>query len=101
MIPYCICLYDGSNHKVFYISDYDHLGSNFTTKEKSDIMLKDSINFLLKPKYSGYKVYAHNFSALLGYFDGIFLMKILTEMDGVVKPVIRDGKFIETKIFYD
>jgi DNA polymerase type B, organellar and viral len=60
-------------------------------------MLKDSINFLLKPKYSGYKVYAHNFS----YFDGIFLMKFLTEVDGIVKPVIRDGKFIETKIFYD
>jgi hypothetical protein len=60
-------------------------------------MLKDSITFLLKPKYSGYKVYAHNFS----YFDGIFLMKFLTEIDGVVKPVIRDGKFIETKIYYD
>jgi hypothetical protein len=95
MIPYCICLYDGSNHKVFYISDYDHL--NLTVKEKSDLLLKDSIIFLLKPKYSGYKVYAHNFS----YFDGIFLMKFLTEVDGVVKPVIRDGKFIETKIFYD
>jgi hypothetical protein len=25
MIPYCVCLYDGSNHKVFYITDYDHL----------------------------------------------------------------------------
>lgn len=97
MIPYCICLYDGSNYKVFYITDYDHLGSNLTIKEKSDLMLKDSVLFLLKPKYSGYKVYAHNFS----YFDGIFLMKILTEIDGVVKPVIRDGKFIETKIFYD
>jgi DNA polymerase type B, organellar and viral len=95
MIPYCVCLYDGSNYKVFYITDYDHL--NLTIKEKSDIMLKDSITFLLKPKYSGYKVYAHNFS----YFDGIFLMKFLTEIDGIVKPVIRDGKFIETKIFYD
>jgi DNA polymerase type B, organellar and viral len=95
MIPYCVCLYDGSNHKVFYITDYDYL--NLTVKEKSDVMLKDSILFLLKPKYTGYKVYAHNFS----YFDGIFLMKILTEMNGVVKPIIRDGKFIETKIFYD
>jgi hypothetical protein len=95
MIPYCICLYDGSNHKVFYITDYDHL--NLTVKEKSDLMLKDSILFLLKPKYNNFKVYAHNFS----YFDGIFLMKILTEMNGVVKPIIRDGKFIETKIFYD
>jgi hypothetical protein len=95
MIPYCVCLYDGSNHKVFYITDYDHL--NLTIKEKSDLLLKDSITFLLKPQYSGYKVYAHNFS----YFDGIFLMKFLTEVDGVVKPVIRDGKFIETKIFYN
>jgi hypothetical protein len=97
MIPYCICLYDGSNYKVFYITDYNVLGPNLTIKEKSDLMLKDSITFLLKPKYSGYKVYVHNFS----YFDGIFLMKFLTEIDGVVKPVIRDGKFIETKIFYD
>jgi DNA polymerase type B, organellar and viral len=95
MIPYCVCLYDGSNHKVFYITDYDHL--NLTIKEKSDLLLKDSITFLLKPQYSGYKVYAHNFS----YFDGIFLMKFLTEVDGIVKPVIRDGKFIETKIFYN
>jgi len=95
MVPYCVCLYDGANHKIFYITDYDNL--NLTIKEKSDIMLKDSILFLLKPQYSGYKVYAHNFS----YFDGIFLMKFLTEVEGVVKPVIRDGKFIETKIFYN
>jgi hypothetical protein len=95
MIPYCICLYDGSNYKVFYITDYNHL--NLSIKEQSDIMLKDSITFLLKPKYSAFIIYAHNFS----YFDGIFLMKIFTEIDGVVKPIIRDGKFIETKIYYD
>jgi guanylate kinase len=95
MIPYCICLYDGSNYKVFYITDYENL--NLTTKEQSEKMLKDSINFLLKPEYSGYIIYAHNFS----YFDGIFLMKIFTEIDCIVKPIIRDGKFIETKIYFD
>jgi len=95
MVPYCVCLYDGSSYKVFYITDYDHL--NLSIKEKSDLLLKDSITFLLKPQYSGFKVFAHNFSN----FDGVFLMKFLTEIEGVVKPVIRDGNFIETKIYYN
>lgn len=70
MFPYCVSIYDGNKFKTFYITDY----SFNTVQEQSDALLKDSIYYLLKPKYSGYKVYVHNFS----FFNGIFLMKIFS-----------------------
>lgn len=95
MYPYCSSIYDGQIFKTFYITDYEH---NFSSiEEQSKALLVDSILYLLKPKYSGYKVYIHNFS----YFDGIFIMKILTDLNILIKPIIRDGRFIETKIYYD
>jgi hypothetical protein len=63
-------------------------------------MLKDVINSLLKPKYSGYNIYIHNFSN----FDGIFLLNaIILYLDYnnmKVSPLIKDGKFINIKINY-
>ena len=58
-IPYLICFYDGKDKYSFYLSDY--------ASEKE--MFKACIESLLKPKYSGFSVYAHN----LSHFDGIFL----------------------------
>lgn len=44
-------------------------------------------------KYNRYKVYLHNFSS----FDGVFLLKILSGLSNNIKPVMRDGRFIELK----
>jgi hypothetical protein len=95
MYPYCSSIYDGKNFKTIYITDYENKFSSI--EEQSKALLIDSILYLLKPKYSGFKVYIHNFS----YFDGIFIMKILTDLNILIKPIIRDGRFIETKIYYD
>jgi hypothetical protein len=76
--------------KFFYLSDYTN----------SSEMLKDVIDNLLKPKYSGYNIYIHNFSN----FDGIFLLNaIILYLDYnnmKVSPLIKDGKFINIKINY-
>jgi hypothetical protein len=42
-------------------------------------------------KYKNYKIYLHNFSK----FDGIFLLKALTNVENAsVEPIIHDGKLI-------
>jgi hypothetical protein len=58
LTPYCVSTFDGKQAYSFYITDYD----------SSEEMLKASINFILRRKYNGHRVYLHNFS----YFDGIF-----------------------------
>jgi hypothetical protein len=88
MIPYAICYYDGKKVNSFYLTDY---------KDSND-MLKDCINSLLKRKYTGYKIYVHN----LSNFDGIFLLKILSQIDNIhIYPTIKDGKMINIKLTYD
>jgi hypothetical protein len=84
MIPYALSIFDGKESISFYISDYTN----------SDDMLKNAIKYLMKPKFHNYKVYIHNFS----FFDGIFLLRILSEMtDITIKPIFRDGRIIELK----
>jgi len=97
MYPYCSSIYDGKNTKSFYILDYINDNNLYSIEDQSKSLLKDTISYLLKSKYSGYKVYSHNFS----YFDGIFLMKIFSELNLLIKPIIREDRFIETKIFFE
>jgi len=88
MIPYCICIFDGKISKSFYLTDY----------KNSQEMLIFAINFLLKRKYNGYKVYVHN----LSNFDGIFLMNIFSSIDNIkILPTLKDGKMINIKLSYD
>jgi hypothetical protein len=80
MTAYCVSLYDGKNFKSFYLTEYKD--------DKS--MLKESILYLMKRKYHGYKIYLHNFSN----FDAIFLLNILSSLSDKIKPIIKDGRFI-------
>lgn len=60
-------------------------------------MLKSAIRTIMKPKYHNWKVFIHNFS----YFDGIFLLRILSELtDLMIKPIIREGRIINLKFSY-
>lgn len=86
MIPYCVSIYDGKNVVSFYLNDY----------KDSNEMLKNSILYLMKRKYNGYKVYLHNFSN----FDGIFLLKVMTDLSDHIKPIIKNGKFIDIKFSF-
>lgn len=87
-IPYCISFFDGIKTFSFYLEDY---------KDSQD-MLTNCIYSLLKRKYNGYKVYVHN----LSNFDGIFLMKILSNIDNfTLNPIIRDGKLINLNISHN
>jgi hypothetical protein len=86
MSPYCVSIYDGKNVVSFYLSDY---------KDSND-MLKNSIIYLMKRKYNGYRVYLHNFSN----FDGIFLLRVMTELSNHIQPIIKDGRFINIKFSF-
>nr|YP_010691085.1 DNA polymerase [Phellinus igniarius]WBU93186.1 DNA polymerase [Phellinus igniarius] len=83
--PYCVNTYfvdsDGlERSQPFYLTDYNSPNN----------MLSAAINSLLYPKFNGYTVYLHNFSN----FDGIFLIRIFSELKVKVKPIIRDGRII-------
>jgi hypothetical protein len=85
LTPYLICFYDGKNFFSFYLSDYNSV----------EQMMLDCLKSILKRKYKGYNVYAHN----LGKFDIIFLFKYLLKL-GTIHPVIHNGKIIFLKINY-
>jgi len=85
LTPYLICFYDGKNFLSFYLSDYNSV----------EQMMLDCLKSILKRKYKGYNVYAHN----LGKFDIIFLFKYLLKL-GTIHPVIHNGKIIFLKINY-
>jgi hypothetical protein len=85
MIPYCISYFDGVKATSLYLSDY----------KDSDDMLATCITSLLQRKYNGYKIYVHN----LSNFDGIFLLRILSNIDNfILIPVMKDGKIINLNI---
>jgi hypothetical protein len=77
--PYAISIYDGKDKISFYLSDYP----------TSDEMLIAAISSLLRKKYDQYKVYIHNFS----HFDSVFMIKVLSNMNLNIIPLIRDGRF--------
>jgi hypothetical protein len=84
MTSYCVSIYDGEVFKSFFVTDY--------TDDKE--MLRESLKYLMKRKYHNYKVYLHNFSN----FDVIFLLNVITDLSDNVKPVIRDGRFINLRL---
>ena len=98
MVPYCICMciptkivnnnYAKSTlQKVsFYLSDY----------KNPDEMIEKAMTFLMQPNYHNYKIYVHNFS----HFDGIFLLRKITNLFQKVKPILRNGNIIYLKVYF-
>nr|QWO71398.1 DNA polymerase [Termitomyces sp. T32] len=87
MTPYSVSIYDGEAIMSFYLSDF----------KSTDEMLKSAIVSIMTPKYQNYRVYVHNFS----HFDGIFLLRILSELTEFnIKPVIREGRIINLKFSF-
>lgn len=78
----CISIFDGKIKKSFFIDD-------FLTSEE---MIIRAIKYLNKPKYNGFKVYAHNFSS----FDAIFILSRLVK-NAKLEIKNRDGVLIEIK----
>ena len=60
-------------------------------------MLEYAIKSLMHRRYHGYKLFLHNFS----YFDGMFLLRILSKLSDDIKPIVRDGKMIELRFKYN
>lgn len=48
----------------------------------------------MKRKYDNYKVYLHNFSG----FDAVFLLTVMTDLSDNIKPIIRDGRYINLRL---
>lgn len=85
LTPYLICFYDGKNFYSFYLSNYNSV----------EQMMLDCLKSILKRKYKGYNVYAHN----LAKFDIIFLLKYLVKL-GNIKPIFHNGKIIFLTVNY-
>jgi len=83
MSSYCVSIYDGKEFKSFYLTDY--------SSEKD--MLRASITNLMKRKYHNYRIYLHNFSK----FDAVFLLTVMTDLSDQVKPIMRNGQFIDLR----
>lgn len=89
--PIMINIYDGMNHYNYFLPDFIN----------KDEMIITALHYLLKPKYHNYKIYVHNFSN----FDAIFIIKYLLSLkyNGelvIIKPIIKNGKFINLDILY-
>jgi|ERR1700731_114700 len=87
MTPYCISIYDGKELKSFYILDY----------KDSNEMMSESIKYLMKRKYHGYKIYHHNF----GKFDSIFLLNNLINLSDKIYPILRNRNLIELRFKFN
>ncbi len=81
-----ISIFDGNDIKSFYITDFIN----------SDKLLEASLRYIMIRKYNGYKVYLHNFSK----FDGVFMLKILSNLSTEIKPIIRDNNIIDIRFHY-
>jgi hypothetical protein len=83
--PYCVSLFDGKEKASFYLSDYNN---------NIHHMLEAAMNFLMKRKYNGCRIYLHNFSN----FDSVFLINTLDKLsDHTLKPNRRNGKLINVQ----
>jgi DNA polymerase type B, organellar and viral len=84
---YCISYYDGDSYKSYHILDYNNI----------ERMLKSVFSDLFRRKNTSKNIYIHNGSE----FDLIFLLKHLANYDNIkIKPLIKDGKFINITIEY-
>jgi hypothetical protein len=87
LTPYCVSIFNGKTVSSFYITDF----------KDSKELLENAIKSLMKKEYNGYKIYLHNFS----YFDGIFLLSIITALSDDVKILIRDSRIIDVKVGFE
>lgn len=85
LVPYLYCMYDGSKSYSFFGND------PYKIRE-------DLFRHLLRRKYRGYSIYAHNLSR----FDIIFLFKYIAYLHNIegykVSPIIKDGDIISINI---
>jgi hypothetical protein len=88
MTSYCVSIYDGKTSKSFYLSDFSQGGTN--TEQD---MLRASIIYLMKRKYHNHRIYLHNFSR----FDAIFLLRVLSNLTDKIKPIMRNGQFLDLR----
>jgi hypothetical protein len=84
LTPYCVSIFNGKTVSSFYITDF----------KDSKELLENSVKSLMKKEYNGYKIFLHNFS----YFDGIFLLSIITSLSNDVKILIRDSRILDVKV---
>lgn len=84
--PYAVSIFDGEELSFFYLSDY----------ADSDELLRESVKSLMQRRYHGYAVYLHNFSQ----FDGIFLVKILTELSSRTQIIMRESNIINVTFYF-
>lgn len=77
--PYALSFYDGNIYKVFK-------GVNCIT---------DFIKFIVRHKYRGYNIYAHNG----GKFDFNFLLNELRGFDFPFKIIAQSGRIVELKVY--
>jgi DNA polymerase elongation subunit (family B) len=80
-------IYDGEDYKTFFITDY----------KNSEEMLRDSLKYLMQDKYNNHHIYLHNFSK----FDGIFLLRIIANLDAKVNVLIRDNNLLNISITFE
>ena len=81
--PICISIYDGFIVRSFFIKDF-----------KSEIdMFSAAFDSIKARKYNYQKIYIHN----LSYFDGVFLLKNLSEI-GKIKPLMRNGQIYNIRL---
>lgn len=81
-IPYLISWFKDTskNNGSYYLKDYNN----------PDEMIKACILELCRFKFNYHKIYIHNFAN----FDGIFLLKNLTDLSNDVNVIINNGKLI-------
>jgi hypothetical protein len=81
LVPYVVSFYDGHMSWSYNLQSFN----------SPEAMLKEGISSIMKRKYHGYSVYAHNFSN----FDGIFMIRVLASL-GTVSPIINKGQLVKT-----
>jgi DNA polymerase type B, organellar and viral len=86
MTPICISIYGAKESFSVLLTNYNSV----------DEMIKTSLTYLMHRKYSGYRVYLHNFSN----FDSTFLINALSDL-GTLKPIIKDGKVMDIKFNFN
>lgn len=86
MSPISVAWYDGDIIRSYFLADFSN----------SNQMLECAIKDLMIRKYAGNRVYLHNFSN----FDGVFLLRILSNLSEKIKPIIRDGRIIDLRVSY-
>ena len=85
--PYCISLYDGVKAYSFYLTDFNDVHQ----------LINKVLKTIFTKKYAGKHIYIHNSSE----FDMIFLYSyIINYFGNTVKPIIKDGKFINLEVEY-